>query len=401
MSLALEILAACGGVGLGMIGLFLLLVSAAAWFPRRLQGAGEPALSVVVIVPAHNEEDQIQTVVRSVLENDYPPKQRGVLVIADNCTDRTAERARKAGAVVLERCDPENPGKGQALDWCLRSEKERLERFDGIAIVDADSLVDPAFLGEVACALSEASVQVVQGFHGVLNPKENWRTALTFAGFAGVNHVRPAGLDRLGGSAGLKGNGMAFRSRLLLERGWPAHSVVEDMELANQLLGEGIQVRYNGDAVVLSEMPALARQATSQRRRWEGGRYQLFCAQAPILLKLGLKRLSLAPFGAMLDLLVPPLSLLGLLLAAYAVLAAWIGDPIWLALALANIAAALVYLGTGLIQRRAPWAVWRALLLAPLFAFWKVPIYIGLLFRREHSWVRTTRKTELERSHEE
>ena len=56
-------------------------------------------LTVTVIVPAHNEETTIQQTVQSCVDQTYPIRQ--VIVIADNCTDFTAERARRAGATVI------------------------------------------------------------------------------------------------------------------------------------------------------------------------------------------------------------------------------------------------------------------------------------------------------------
>src|SRR5688572_16332434 len=49
---------------------------------------------LLFLVPAHNEELLITTCVRSLRELRYPPDRVSVVVIADNCRDQTAARAR-------------------------------------------------------------------------------------------------------------------------------------------------------------------------------------------------------------------------------------------------------------------------------------------------------------------
>ena len=352
-------------------------------------------MRIAAAVPAHNEEGQVAAVVQSLLAADYPEDMRTVFVIADNCTDGTAREAREAGAEAVVRHDPANPGKGQAIDWFLREKASVLRGYDAIALVDADSAVDIRFLAELSASLSHPDVQVVQAYDGVGNAEANWRTALTFAGFAGVNHVRTAGRNLLGGTATLKGNGMAFRSDLLLDYGWPAHSIVEDMELSVRLMLEGVKVWYNGDAIVTSEMPLGADQARSQRRRWEGGRAQLVKMYGGRLLGAFLRQPRWAYLDTFLELLVPPLSLWALLQVVFLVLAILSERPVWLGIALACMLGTGFYVFSCLYLRDAPRKVWFALAAAPVFVLWKIPIYLGLLLSGgQRGWVRTTRNAE-------
>src|SRR4051812_33412110 len=91
-----------------------------------------------IIVPAHNESAGIAETVRSLLAIDYPTALFDVLVVADNCEDDTANRARGAGAQVLERQDTTARGKGYALHYAF----ERLPAaVDAVVVVDADTLV--------------------------------------------------------------------------------------------------------------------------------------------------------------------------------------------------------------------------------------------------------------------
>lgn len=395
MALALNVLLALIALPIGLITAYVVFLTAAAYVARKKTNPDAPPLSVAVAIPAHNESGQIEGVIRTLFAADYSQDKYEVFVIADNCSDDTAERARQAGANVAERNDPENPGKGQALEWFLKTYRERLEKHDAIAIIDADSNVHPRFLPEISASLSHPAVKVVQAYDGVGNAEANWRTALTYAGFVGVNHVRTAGRSIYGGTATLKGNGMAFDSRLLLDYGWPAHSVVEDMELSVQFLLDGIRVAYNPDASVISEMPTSGKQAESQRRRWEGGRFQLVQMYGCRLLRAFLKKPRLVYLDTLLELLVPPLSLLVLMQLGYLVLAAALLQFHWALLGGAYLAGTGFYVFSCLWLRRAPWRVWLALMAAPFFVLWKIPIYLGLLLKGgQKGWVRTTRNAE-------
>jgi len=376
---------------------YLAVVTVAACSFRKPTTQTAENVRIAVIMPAHNEALQIEASVAAVLGVQYPADRFSVFVIADNCDDNTAELARQAGANVFERRVPDRPGKGQALDWCLRRHKETLAAYDGIVIVDADTTVAPRFLQEVAASLSAPGTDLVQTADGVSNPEQNWRTALTYAGFALMNDVRARGRARLGGSAGFKGNGMAFRSGLLLEYGWPAHSVVEDVEFSIRLLLDGHVVAYNPDAVLVSEMPARRPQADVQRRRWEGGRFQLWRHAIPVLARAALTQRRWRYFDAVLDLLVPPLSLL-VMAAGLLLVLALVSRPVWALAAAYCLAGTAFHVILGLRVNRAPARVWLALAAAPFFILWKIPIYAGILFGgKETAWRRTTRQAELER----
>ena len=62
----------------------------------------------MAIIPAHNEENVVANLVKSLKAQNYPKELFDIYVIADNCTDNTAEIARNAGAIEYERFDEEN-----------------------------------------------------------------------------------------------------------------------------------------------------------------------------------------------------------------------------------------------------------------------------------------------------
>lgn len=379
-----------------VISSYLFLITVGSFLLRKKCDTGAAALRIALVMPAHNEELQIAACVKHALEADYPRDRFDVFVIADNCNDATAEVARRAGAAAFERHDSQLRGKGQAIDWFLRTQRDLLAKYDAIALVDADTQVDRRFLAEVSASLSHPEVTVVQGWHGVSNPEANWRAALTHAGFTLINGLRPAGRSHWGGTADLKGNGMAFRRDILFRYGWPAHSIVEDIEFSTRLLLDGTLVHYNPDAVTISEMPTTRRQAEPQRRRWESGRWATVKLFVPMLLAAFAKHRRWRYLDAALEFLVPPLSLFVLIQAVLLIVALWV-RPVWAWPMAACIAITATYVFSGLYQYRAPRSVWLGLFAVPLFLLWKIPFYVRLTFSRgPQSWERTQRHAELE-----
>ena len=254
---------------------YLMLSTIAAYFFKKDVSAENHLLTLAVIIPAHNEEKNIIRTVEAIMACNYPANRFEVYVIADNCTDHTALYARTAGALAFERFDTVNRGKGQALDWFLKNHDEIYCHTDIITIIDADVAPDRNYLHEISATFNNPEIQAVQAYNGVSNPDAGWRPALIDAAFNVFNHLRMAGSFKLSGTAVLKGNGMAFRTNLLQRYGWPCHSIVEDMEFTLLLLQDGISVHYNPDAVIRSEMVTSGKSASTQRSRWEGGRFML------------------------------------------------------------------------------------------------------------------------------
>lgn len=372
---------------------YLLVVTASSFFPRlpRVPGA---RLSIAVIIPAHNEAACIASTLDTVLKSEYPGELFEVWVIADNCDDDTAAIARAAGVRVVERTDPTNRGKGQALDWFIRNHAAELAGRDALVFIDADSSVDPGFLSAMSATLAHPEVRAAQGRYQVDDASTHWRTAITAAGIGGVNIVRPLGQTRLGGSVQLKGNGMALDAGLALERGWPAHSIVEDMEYSFQLLLDGVRVHFCADAIVESAMPTRQAEATMQRRRWEGGRIALARTYGPALLRRFLSTGDPVYAWALLEALVPPVSLLALWTAGVLVGAAALWSWGLLVAAAVCVVAQGAYLVAALVHIRAPWRVWLMLPAIPLFVACRIPVYVSLLLRRQTAWVRTSRPGE-------
>lgn len=403
-----------GVLAVGTVYLLFLTVAAGwLWLSRpglrlvarelRRPGQGNPVPIPVqppqtrfaVLVPAHDEEAVIARTLRSLLTLDYPRDLYTVQVIADNCTDRTADLARACGAIVHERTDPDQRGKGYALRWLFGRLLADPRSGEAFVVVDADSVVNPGFLRALDGHLRRGAV-AIQGFDTVLNPDASWGTALRYVAFALLHYLRPLGRLVFHGSAGLKGNGMCFSRAVLDGTDWGAFSVTEDLQFHLDLLLSGRPVTFAPDAVVWAEMPASMKVAHAQNVRWETGRLQMVKDYVPRLLGAALRRRSLILFDAALENLIPPFSIMAAGGALCLVGALLWGAPGAIALALFILAGQAVYTLVGLLLVHAPARIYLALIYAPFYVVWKLILWLGIAIqkkRRPTEWVRTARSS--------
>jgi 1,2-diacylglycerol 3-beta-glucosyltransferase len=390
-----EVVLGLGAVPVLLASTYLLVLAILSG--RRASAPGrEPHLRFDLVVPAHDEEAGIATTVRSLLAVDYPVELRRVLVVADNCRDATAERAREAGARALVRQDAERRGKGYALAFAFeRVLSEGIA--DAVVVVDADTEVSKGLLRAFAERL-DAGALAVQADNVVGNPRQSWRTCLMAIAFALFNTARSLGRERLGCSTGLRGNGMCLSVRILREVPHQAFSVVEDLEYGIRLGVAGHRVHFAQDGRVQSVMVADGAVAASQRRRWEQGRREMARGHGLKLLWRGLVSRDRILFDLGLDLLVPPLAYLGAAAAAGTIACcavSWLaGRAIWPLWAWAGSLAGLaVYVGRGWWLSGTGLQGLGALLYAPVYLAWKAQLALRHRGRPQGEWVRTTRET--------
>jgi GT2 family glycosyltransferase len=374
------------------VAYLLTLLIAAARARRRSPAPPttvDDATSFVVLIPAHDEEESLPATLRSVSELAYPPDRWSVVVVADNCRDRTADIAREAGVTVLERHDTTRAGKGHALAWAFEQLRAPAERADAIVVVDADCQVSANLLAAADGRL-RSGADALQVDNVVSNPDESRSSALRFAAFALINTVRPLGRSRLGFSCGLLGTGMVFSMALLARQPWRAGSVAEDAEYHLQLVMAGERVLFVPEARVSSTMPTSSRDARDQNLRWESGRWELVRRWSARLLGKALRDRDPAAAVAGIDLLMPPQSLL--LAANACALGTARVRRTGVRLAVLSLLGQSLYVFGGLWLVRAPIAVYRAMLTAPALAIWKLALHARLLAgRRPTGWIRTVR----------
>ena len=366
----------------------LAVLSAAALLPRRKRR--DPSLGcrrLAVVVPAHDEARGITRCIRSLQRCDPPGCSVELVVVADNCSDDTAERARAAGARVLERVDPERRGKGYALEHAFRHLLEERADLDAVLVVDADTDVAPTFLSACARRFAEGA-DGVQCRYLVRDPGESRRKRLMNVAFMAFNVLRPRGRDRLGLSAGILGNGFGLSRHCLESVPYAARSVVEDLEHHLDLVRAGYRIEFVDETCVRGDMPEAGPGVETQRARWEGGRLRMIREKGPALLgQIACGHLRLAE--PLLELALLPLAthvgLLGVtLLVPY---------PPTQALALAGLGVVAAHVGIALLVGGADRADLAALASAPLYVAWKARLLPRILgaARREQEWVRTER----------
>lgn len=387
-----EFLFLCVGLVVAGLSFYLMVIVIGSFFFKRRSDPTQPPLRIVVFVPAYNEELGIAGTIESLQKSYYPEALREIIVIADNCTDGTASVARDLGVRVLERVNLDERGKGYAIDWALGELRDELVHVDVVAMVDADSWVDPFFLSQISSSFALADVDAVQGYYGVRNAGVNWRTGLSELAIALVHHVRPAGRNFIASTCGLKGSGMAFRAKCLVEMGWKAHSLVEDMEYTYLLLERGIVVHFNPLAVIKAVMAVTKEEASPQRARWEGGRLLLIKKYSTWLISRFNEGRDWRFLEALLDLVFPPISLWVMGNGVLLIMALLIFPSISVIFA-CSLVLSLVYLLAGIIEKRLSLRTLKSLCCLPLFLIWRLPVFCKLLVTKvsKMSWVRTPR----------
>jgi cellulose synthase/poly-beta-1,6-N-acetylglucosamine synthase-like glycosyltransferase len=259
-----------------------------------------------------------------------------------------------------------------------------------------------------------AGARAVQAYSAVRDADSSPVVGLRYVAMTMVNYVRPLGRMLLGGSAGLKGNGMLFRAELLHQHEWTGH-LTEDIALHMSLIAAGEQVLFAPDAVVWSEMPTTLVRSTTQNERWERGRVEMLRRYVPRLLRNATRALGSGEWGqayrnfdAAMEHLIPPFTVLlalSILLSAAAILL--FALTLWLArsalfsaainifLTLFLVLGQTIYIGIGLRLARIPKEIYRALLHAPAFMLWKLVLYARVVAgRQQKGWVRTARNEE-------
>jgi len=347
-----------------------------------------------VIVPAHNEAAVIARTVTNLLRLAWPVDQFRVLVVADNCTDTTANIARGAGALVLERSNPEYRGKGYALDFAFDASR-RDAWAQAVVVIDADAEASSNLL-EAFAARIESGELAVQAHYGVLNPNDSWRTRLITIAKAAFHIVRSRARERLRLSCGIRGNGWCVTHKLLHRVPYQAFSLTEDLEYGITLGLAGVRVAYADEAHSDADMVSGEQVARNQRQRWESGRFDLIRTKTLPLLKAAFATPSAICLDLALDLLVLPLSYVVLNVAALTLVAAFANrwHPVfqpWLSLGLLNIIFLCMYVLRGWqLSGIGPRGI-ADLARAPFFLIWK----ILLLMRRKKTkeWVRTDRES--------
>jgi cellulose synthase/poly-beta-1,6-N-acetylglucosamine synthase-like glycosyltransferase len=364
----------------------------AALLPRQLR---EPKIEAkhpqtTILVPAHNEAEQIELVLKTALQQ-LSDRDR-LIVIADNCTDETAAIAKKTGATVIERFNLEQRGKGYALDYGLQQIQANPPEV--LVILDADCLLEPGTISRIT-RLAQTTGKPVQSTYLMEQP-DNPGLKDKISGFSLIvkNLVRLKGLNQLGWHCLLTGSGMAFPWSVISQVSLAGSKTTDDMQLAVDLAIAGYTPIYCQEALVVGRLMK-GKAAQSQRARWEHGHLEMILIEVPRLLKEFLRQRRFALLVMALDIFIPPLSLLLMGWLAITVIS-WLVVPMGVSLLPATMLSLAGYflLGTILITW---WRFGRLtmplknLVAIPFYILSKIPIYLKFFVQPQSRWLRTER----------
>lgn len=288
------------------IGLYYLFIGMFGFIPKREKNevVSEKYNKFALIISAHNEEMVIANMVESLKILDYPEEYYDIFVIADNCTDNTAEIARNAGAIVYERFNEEKRGKGHALEWMFAKLYEMENQYDYISIFDADNLVSKNYL-KAMNKQANRGYKVVQGYIDSKNPFDSWITSSYSFSFWCVNRIFQLPRYRLGLCCQLSGTGFIIALDTLKKLGWGATCLTEDMEFTMKLALNNEKVAWAQDAVIYDEKPLTLKQSWRQRKRWMQGHTDVAIRFFTKLIKKAFKEKNWAAFDCAVYLVQP------------------------------------------------------------------------------------------------
>ena len=227
----------------------------------------------MAIIPAHNEEYVVRNLIESLKKQNYPKELLDIYVIADNCTDKTAEIAEEAGAIVYKRNHTEGKTKGHALQWFLAQKIKENADYDAFCVFDADNIVDQNFIKNMNKKLCQGE-DVVQGYRDIKNPTDSWVSSGYAIFYWMMNRFYHLARYNLGLSPLLNGTGFMVRFDVIKPNGWQTYTLTEDIEFSLQRIIAGKKLGWATDAIVYDEQPVGFKQSWSQRSRWTVGHIQ-------------------------------------------------------------------------------------------------------------------------------
>lgn len=356
-----------------------------------------PAKTFALIVAAHNERAVIAQLIDNLRELKYPRELYDIFVIADNCSDDTAEIARNHGAIVHERFSEEGRGKGFAMEWMFDRLFKMERQYDAVAVFDADNLVHPDFLLEMNNRLLKGD-KVIQGYLDAKNPYDTWVSGTFAIAFWVIDHVWHLAKTNIGLSSVLGGTGMVITTGVLKKNGWGATCLTEDMEFTMKSLCDGIKTTWAHDAIVWDEKPLTFKASWNQRKRWAQGQFDVAHRYIPRMLKEGFRRRDIRILDGCLHLIQPHFMIISTLFIVLSYIQMGLGRQFFTNIYTLLPAELFTIITLGqyllpviiLLKLNVKPKAWLYLLLYPVFIYSWIPIiFLGFIHRNEHEWSHT------------
>lgn len=386
----------------GALTLYQLALSVYGFRHRKEPVVHEPQKRFAVVIPGHNEERVIGPLIESVFAQKYPRTLFDVHVVADNCTDHTADVAAMHGAVVHVRTDLEKRGKGYTIQWVIERLTSLDTHYDAIVMFDADNLVDPQFLSIMNDKLCRGN-RVIQGYLATKNPFDTWVSVSLAISYWFDNRMWQEARQNLGLSCTLGGTGLCIDFELLKEVGWKATGLTEDLEFGVRCVNMGIIPVWAYSAIVYDEKPTSFRASFLQRLRWQQGHFQCSKEFLLPLFRDGVMQRNFAKFDLAVYLFQPMRSLLLfvaamiLFLMHYAVpkqaathhFGQFMPTNVWIILNLLLF----LQMPLALLLERVNWRAYFGLAVLPFFLWTWGPVTFQAYFTRNNRrWYHTVHK---------
>lgn len=254
-----------------------------AYLGKRENNRDADPHKIAVLIAARNESRVIHNLLESLNAQDYPKDKYTVFLVADNCTDNTAEVAREHGAVVYERFNQIEKGKGYAIDYLIKCiERDFGDDFcDAYIVFDADNVAEKNYITEINKTYS-CGYEVVTSYRNASNYGANWRAAGQGMFFLRESRVLNLARMRSKTNTYVTGTGFLF-SRMICKKygGWPFHCLTEDGEFTMQNVVNGVKTGYCNTAMFYDEQATSSKVSWNQKLRWcKGGLqiYKKYCA---------------------------------------------------------------------------------------------------------------------------
>lgn len=238
-----------------------------------------------IVIAARNESAVIGDLIVSIRSQTYPGHLITPFVVADNCTDNTAEIARGCGAVVYERSDPDHRTKGYALQYLFEQIRRDygIEAFDGYVILDADNLLKQDYIEKMNNAF-DSGEKIIASYRNTRNLQDGCIAASYAIHWMRTIRLEHRARSRFGLAGRLQGTGMMFSNELVRD-GWNYTMLTEDRSFCADAVVKGYSISYQNEAEFFDEQPTDLSIAMRQRIRWAKGHLQAFAAYGPSLFR--------------------------------------------------------------------------------------------------------------------